>query len=425
MASPALNVTEAATAAQPNMGGAQFASHTWVEPIIVVSIMITSLTVNRRRGFRIIDAHRGRSPTRSLLPNSHLQDFSPDGSTDSDSYISTDSDVFTSSKHPPKKRDCCGMVVQTPNSSRFADHVHSRILAKFPFLIEMFYWVLNLLFYTLTKAVAQVTFSGYGGLRQLAQDHGVLILDIEHKSWLRFLFPIWENEFQAWFLNGHLTTMTFLNRIYSLVHIPGTVAFLSWYYYAAPNHSTFATVRRTMTLGNFAAFSIFTFYPCMPPRLLPEEYGFHDTVRQANAESVWVGGNYVNQLAAMPSLHFTYAFVIGCTFIYHSGVFRRVGRNEPRKSVVWQIFFLVAGICYPLLVLTVIVATANHYWLDAIVAMCTTTTSLLCNKVWMFLLPAEDMLCWVLRVDKPLPTTGDRLQRQGARYHVVRDEEEP
>lgn len=188
--------------------------------------MITSLTVNRRRGFRIFDSGRGRSPTRSLLPHNNSQDSSPDGFTDSDSYTSADSDVFTSSKHPPKKRNCCGMVVQTPNSSRFADHIHSRILAKFPFLIEMFYWALNLLFYTLTKAIAQLTFSGYDGLWQLAQDHGVLVLDIEHKSWLSFLFPIQENEFQSWFLNGHLTAITFLNRIYSLVHIPGTVTYV-------------------------------------------------------------------------------------------------------------------------------------------------------------------------------------------------------
>lgn len=425
MASPPLNVTEAATAAQPNMGGAQFASHTWMEPIIVVSIMIASLTINRRHGFRIVDSNRGRSPTRSLLPRDNgSQDCSPDGSADSDS--SSDYDQFTTSKFPPKKRNCCGMAVQTPNSSRFADHFHSRILQKFPFLIEMFYWVLNLLFYTLTKAIAKLFFSGYDGLWQLAQDHGVLVLTVEHKSWLSFLFPIEEAAFQQWFLNGHLTAITFLNRIYSLVHIPGTVAFLSWYYYAAPNHATFATVRRTMTLGNFAAFTIFTLFPCMPPRLLPEEYGFHDTVRQANAESVWVGGNYVNQLAAMPSLHFTYAFCIGCTFLYHSALFRRLQRGEPRKSAITQIFFLVAGVLYPLLVLTVIVATANHYWLDAVVAMCTTSLSLLCNRVWMFLLPAEDLLCWVLRVEKPVPTTGDRLVRQnGGRYQPVKDEEEP
>lgn len=191
--------------------------------------MIGSVALNRRRGFRIFESARGRSPTRSLLPHNNSQDVSPDGFTDSDSYTSGDSDVFISTKYPPKKRNCCGMVVRTPNSSRFADNVHSRILAKFPFLIEMFYWALNFLFYALTKAIAQLTFSGYDGLWQLAQDHGVLILDIEHKSWLRFLFPIQESAFQAWFLNGHLTAITFLNRIYSLVHIPGTVAYVPFH----------------------------------------------------------------------------------------------------------------------------------------------------------------------------------------------------
>lgn len=34
MATAAINVTEAAMASQPNMGGAQFASHAWVEPIV-------------------------------------------------------------------------------------------------------------------------------------------------------------------------------------------------------------------------------------------------------------------------------------------------------------------------------------------------------------------------------------------------------
>lgn len=187
----------------------------------MVGIMIGSLVINRRRGFRIIDSHRGRSATRSLLPRDNYEDYSPDGSLDSD--LSSDYDQLTGTKYPPKKRNCCGMAVQTPNSSRFADHIHSRILQKFPFLIEMFYWALNFVTYACTKAIAQEFFSGNDGLWALAQDHGVLILNIEHASWLKFLFPIRENDFQQWFLNGHLSALTFLNRIYSLVHIPGTV----------------------------------------------------------------------------------------------------------------------------------------------------------------------------------------------------------
>lgn len=42
----------------------------------------------------------------------------------------------------------------------------------------------------------------------------------------------------------------------------------------------------------------------MPPRLLPKEYGFLDTVRHDNAESIFMRGDVVNSLAAMPSMHF-------------------------------------------------------------------------------------------------------------------------
>ena len=183
-----------------------------------------------------------------------------------------------------------------------------------------------------------------------------------------------------------------------------------------------------MTLGNFFAFFIFTLWPCMPPRLLPKSFGFHDTVRQDNAESVFVGGTYVNQLAAMPSLHFTYAFVTGCTFIYHSSVLpyplayskaaqsKGLGKRWPTTKIAW----FAAGTLYPLLVLTVIVATANHYFLDAVVAMCTVTLSLCINKVWFVLLPAEDWFAWCIRVNKPTPTTGDRYCRGVESDHAKR-----
>ncbi|KIV96603.1 hypothetical protein PV10_00445 [Exophiala mesophila] len=422
------NVTGATTPSKPNLGGAQFASHAWVEPIIVISIMAASLTFNRRRDYRIFDSPRGRSSTRSLLSRDSSQESSPSGSfadVDTTTSAEVNDPLSGTTKYPAKKRSCCGLNFRTPNSSRFANNWHSRVLQKFPFLIEMFYWVMNLAFYAATKAVAQVLFSRHDDLRQRAQDHGVAILNFEQHSWMSWFFFIRELDFQAFFLNGHLTAMTFLNRIYSLVHIPGTVAFLSWYYYAAPNHATFAVVRRTMTLGNFAAFFIFSFFPTMPPRLLPKEFGFHDTVRQSKAESIWVGGNYVNQLAAMPSLHFTYAFCVGSTFLYHSGFGRRLQRNEPRKSHFTQIAFLIAGVCYPLLVLSVIVATANHYWLDAMAAMVTTTLSFFANRVWIYLLPLEDILCWILRVEKPIPTTGDRiLRQQGGQYSALKEDED-
>lgn len=164
-----------------------------------------------------------------------------------------------------------------------------------------------------------------------------------------------------------------------------------------------------MTLGNFAAFVVFAFYPCMPPRLLPSKYGFQDTVRQENAESVWVGGANVNQLAAMPSLHFTYAFIIGCTFLYHSGLLSLLlgkSRRQARSAPAQVVCYALAAVLYPALVLLIIVATANHFFLDASVATISVAMSFLCNRIWLVLQPLELLLLWVLRLEKPVPTTG-------------------
>lgn len=163
-----------------------------------------------------------------------------------------------------------------------------------------------------------------------------------------------------------------------------------------------------MVLANFCAFIVFCFYPCMPPRLLPESFGFKDTVRQDHAESVWTGGINVNQFAAMPSLHFTYAFIIGCTFIWHSSVWQALRGGRSRENSPAPIaagLLVILGVLYPLLVLTVIVATANHYWLDAMVATLTVSIALMCNRVWLLLLPAERLLLRILRLRKPTPTT--------------------
>jgi hypothetical protein len=154
----------------------------------------------------------------------------------------------------------------------------------------------------------------------------------------------------------------------------------------------------------------------MPPRLLPPEYGFLDSVRHDNATSIWMSGDYVNSLAAMPSMHFGYAFVIGCTMIYHAGIFRKtLEKGEVRKSRAWQTAYVLVGIGYPSMILVTIVATANHYWLDALMATVVAALAYLCNRVFLALLPLEDIMLWCLRLEKPRPTTGERFRQRGGR----------
>jgi hypothetical protein len=171
-----------------------------------------------------------------------------------------------------------------------------------------------------------------------------------------------------------------------------------------------------MTLTNFLAFITFIFYPCMPPRLLPPEYGFLDTVRHDDAQSVWMSGKYVNTLAAMPSMHFGYSFCIGCTLIFHSGLFRKtLEAGEQRKNAFWKLFYFVLGVGYPTFILVTIVATANHYFLDAMVATCYVFVSFFANKIFFVFIPLEDWLLWLIRADKPVPSTGERFRERRGR----------
>ena len=223
-------------------------------------------------------------------------------------------------------------------------------------------------------------------------------------------------------------------------------SFIAFYYYASPTFNRFATARRTMTLLNLFAFTVFIFYPCMPPRLLPPEYGFIDTVNGEDATSVWQSGNFVNRLAAMPSMHFGYAFCIGCVFVYESaafsglmGMYRRFGKvrrssnawlpvpgadeeslqapefEEPAssdRSTASRIAFFVVGVWYPSWVLLTIVATANHYFMDAVVAALVVLVSYACNRFLLNFLVLEDLLLWAWRLEKPIPTTGMSRRRR-------------
>lgn len=379
---------------------------------MVVTILFGAMVMTRRRAYRIFAAKPGVYKSTldgddSARSSDELLAHDEGGEDDAQEYIAA-------TKNMPKTRKLLGITLKTPNTSQFKNNIHSRILQRFPFLIEMFYWVINYGFYRMTAILSNEIFAGRG-IWTVAESHGLAVLDFEQHGFLSPLFPS-EQEIQQWFMHGHQDALTVLNKAYALIHIPGTVGFIAWYYYIAPSHPTFATVRRTMTLTNFMAFTTFIFYPCMPPRLLPKEYGFLDTVRHDDAQSVWMSGKYVNSLAAMPSMHFGYAFCIGCTMIYHSGIFRRkLEHGEARKSWAWKVFYLSVGVGYPAMILTTIVATANHYFLDAWIATMFVLLAFMSNKVFYVFIPLEDWFLWVLRVELPIPSTGERFRELGYR----------
>jgi hypothetical protein len=111
--------------------------------------------------------------------------------------------------------------------------------------------------------------------------------------------------------------------------------------------------------------------------------------------------------AAMPSLHFGYSLLIGLTIM-------TIPLPPPqRKSQVYSIFgtrihvsppsiarpaCILLGVLYPLIILVAIVATANHFILDAVAGAFVCGLAWRGNHLLLNLLPLEDWFLWCIRV---------------------------
>lgn len=138
-----------------------------------------------------------------------------------------------------------------------------------------------------------------------------------------------------------------LGAAYILLHFVGTTSFIVWSHRRRREH--FAFIRNTLIVATGIALVIYVLYPAAPPRLAG--LGFSDTVSSGahvNLSSNLLGSLY-NPFAAVPSLHFGYALLVG------AGIATLARRRAVR----------VAGALYPLVMLFVIVATGNHFFFDA------------------------------------------------------------
>ncbi|TXS01609.1 inositol phosphorylceramide synthase [Streptomyces sp. col6] len=146
------------------------------------------------------------------------------------------------------------------------------------------------------------------------------------------------------------TLIHLANTYYATVHFPATVLFLAWLYWRRPRHYVWS--RRVLAVLTGAALALHLLFPLAPPRLLAAAH-LVDTGR-VYGPSVYgarpAADSMANQFAAMPSLHFGWAVMVG------------VGLVVATRSR-WRWLWLL----HPAITLFVIVGTANHYWLDSIV----------------------------------------------------------
>jgi PAP2 superfamily len=152
------------------------------------------------------------------------------------------------------------------------------------------------------------------------------------------------------------------NVFYASVHFPLTAAVLLWLMIRRP--AEYGKARWALASLTGLALIGHMFFPLAPPRMMP---GWVDT-GVLLGQSVYgpsTDSGVANQFAAMPSLHVGWAFMVAVFLI-------RATRSRWRW--LW--------IAHPLLTFTVVVVTANHYWLDAIVAVALVAGAMTVLRLW-------------------------------------------
>jgi hypothetical protein len=168
------------------------------------------------------------------------------------------------------------------------------------------------------------------------------IIDIE-----RALGIFWEPRLQEVVLHRRLLVDLF-NFIYFWLDFP-LIVFVGLALYFFRRHQ-YTVARDAILLSGGLALIVYNVFPVMPPRLLPTGE-FIGTIEKYNQLSYQAQSMqaFVNPYAAVPSLHFGWAMIIGGSIVLAT-------RNPLIRAF---------GVLLPWAQLAAIVFTANHYIVDA------------------------------------------------------------
>ena len=193
----------------------------------------------------------------------------------------------------------------------------------------------------LLYAVYETSRGLIAGDETTAVDHARGVASLE-----RSLHVFFEGQVQdaARAVPGLIGTLGFL---YLTLHLAVTGAYLLWLHRRRP--AAFPLVRTALLIGSGLALVGYVAFPTAPPRLAG--LGVADTISSGHVDlNHGLVSALYNPFAAMPSMHVGYAVIVASSLVRHSG--------RPAMRML--------GAFYPLLVLLVIVATGNHFVLDAV-----------------------------------------------------------
>ncbi|HEV3310888.1 MAG TPA: phosphatase PAP2 family protein [Chloroflexota bacterium] len=203
--------------------------------------------------------------------------------------------------------------------------------------------------YEFSRAHVQI-----GRLTAVAYSNAYMLVNWEIDHGIFF-----EQRLQAFFLPDHVL-MNAIDAFYAFAHLFVTLGFLIWLY--VRRNEVFGFVRNLLYLTTGVALIVYMVFPTSPPRMF-SNLGFVDpaVLLGSAASNTQVTSYTYNPFAAMPSLHLVYALIVGCTLV-------AVGRRPWLRAL---------GAIYPVIMLAVILISANHWILDAVGAVVVVTGSAL------------------------------------------------
>ena len=151
------------------------------------------------------------------------------------------------------------------------------------------------------------------------------------------------------FLTGHPLLGSWSSYYYSSLFFALTPLLLIWLWARRPE--SYARLRSALVLSTFVALLGYWIFPVAPPRFALA--GATDTMVSLNilgAASPHTIAGLINNYAAMPSLHVAWATWVAAALV--------LTLRSRWRHLAWL---------YPALTTAVVLATANHYLLDAIV----------------------------------------------------------
>lgn len=176
------------------------------------------------------------------------------------------------------------------------------------------------------------------GSQERAFDNAVAIISLERAAWM-----FHEAAVQQWVESVPALAQA-MRWVYGPAYLPilGIAGAIVYWH----DRALYCAYRNTLFVSAAVGLLFFAAVPVAPPRMLPE-YGFVDSVNGA-----FVMRDWKNDLAAVPSFHFGFTLLAALAVAH-------VARFRP-----WVCAALAV---VPAVMLVSIVATGNHFFIDAVI----------------------------------------------------------